>query len=473
MFSENDMVEFKREFTRRALKTVVAFANTNGGIVYVGIEDDGTVCGVEDPDAVQLAIMNAMRDSIKPNIAMVVECEKVEFDGKVVVGIRVERGVNRPYYLADKGMRPEGVYVRQGPASYMASEAEIVALLKASRGESFDSGRSLRQDLTFEGTRAYFEREGLELGDAQMRSLRMVDQDGHYTNLAWLLSDQCDAVIKLADFFGVNRTTFKDRLEVTGSALVQFDQALKFLAKHMHYKTIFVNMRRVDYEDFPPDAVREALINAIIHRDYEVAAPTLISVLEDRVEFTSHGGPPVSLSLSEFEWDVSVPRNPLLAAVFYRVRLIEAYGTGIKRIFEAYEGSGVSPEFNMTKHLVRVRLPNRNYEGDDAFWRRPDDPVIRLNPNAFGEGASAVAFGLGAGASTGDADDSGAELRNQERLILAVLEEFGPQRRADLQERFEFSQATVLRVLGRLKDKGLVQAEGNTRRRVYRAVTQG
>ena len=121
----------------------------------------------------------------------------------------------------------------------------------------------------------------------------MIDQDGQYTNLAWLLSDQCDAVIKLADFFGVNRTTFKDRLEVTGSALVQFDQARRFLAEHMRYKTKFVNMERVDYEDFPPDAVREALINAIIHRDYVVAAPTLISVLEDRVEFTSHGGPPV------------------------------------------------------------------------------------------------------------------------------------------------------------------------------------
>lgn len=449
VFSENNMVEFKREFSRRALKTVVAFANTSGGAIYVGIEDDGSVCGVDDPDEVMLAAINAIRDAVKPNAAMIAECEKLEFEGKTVVGIRVERGVNRPYYLADKGMRPEGVYVREGAASYMASEAEIAGMLKASRGESFDSGRSLHQDLTFEGTRAYFGRENLEFGDAQMRSLRMFDQDGHYTNLAWLLSDQCEAVIKLADFFGVSRTTFKDRLEVTGSVLVQFDQALQFLAKHMRYKTIFVNMRRIDYEDFPPDAVREALINAIVHRDYEVAAPTLISVLEDRIEFTSHGGPPVSLSLSEFEMDVSVPRNPLLAAVFYRLRLIEAYGTGINRIFEAYEGSGTAPEFNMTKHLVRVRLPNRNYEGDDAFWRvRGSDALIEARP-------------LGGGSAGQD------DLRSQERLVFAVLEECGPMRRSELQERFEFSQATLLRILGRLKDKGLVKAEGNTRRRVY------
>ena len=452
MFSEGPMVEFKREFSKRALKTVVAFANTNGGVLYLGIEDDGSVCGLDDPDAVLLAVTNAIRDSVKPNPSMIAECEKVEFEGKTVVGVRVERGVDRPYYLADKGMRPEGVYVREGAASYMACEAEIATMLKASRRESFDSGRSLRQNLTFEGTRAYFEREGLEFGGAQMRSLRMVDQDGQFTNLAWLLSDQCDAVVKLADFFGVNRTTFKDRLEVTGSVLVQFDQALKFLAKHLHYKTKFVDMRRVDYEDFPPDAVREALINAIIHRDYEIVAPTLVSVLEDRIEFTSHGGPPVQLSLSEFEWDVSVPRNPLLAEVFYRVRLIEAYGTGIKRIFEAYEGSGVSPEFNMSKHLVRARLPNRNYDGDDAFWRRGSDPAITVSRD---------------GAAGAD------ELRDQERLVFAMLEEFGPMRRADLQERFEFSQATLLRILGRLKDKGLVRAEGNTRRRVYRVAVEG
>lgn len=454
MFCESDVVEFKREFSRRALKTVVAFANTNGGVLYIGIEDDGAVCGLDDPDAVMLAATNAIRDSVKPNPSMIAECEKMEFNGKTVVGIRVERGVDRPYYLADKGMRPEGVYVREGAASYMASEAEIVAMLKASRRESFDGGRSLRQDLTFEGTRAYFERERLELGEAQMRSLRMVDQDSQFTNLAWLLSDQCDAVVKLADFFGVNRTTFKDRLETTGSVLVQFEEALAFLGKHLHYKTKFVNMRRVDYEDFPPDAVREALVNAIVHRDYEVTAPTLVSVLEDRIEFTSHGGPPVSLSLSEFQMDVSVPRNPLLAEVFYRVRLIEAHGTGIKRIFEAYEGSGVSPEFNMTKHVVRVRLPNRNYDGDDAFWRREGDKPISVRQEE------------------GDAVDQ-SDLRDQERLVLAMLEEQGPLRRAELQERLSFSQATMLRILKRLEERGFVRAEGNTRRRVYHAVGGG
>ena len=148
---------------------------------------------------------------------------------------------------------------------------------------------------------------------------------------------------------------------------MQFERSLDFLAKHMGYKTQFVNMRRVDYEDFPPDAVREALINAIVHRDYESQVATLISVLENRLEFTSYGGLPTACSLGDFQLDVSVPRNPKLAAVFYRLRLIEAYGTGIRRMFEAYEGSGKTPVFDITRSFFRVRLPNRNYEGSDEL----------------------------------------------------------------------------------------------------------
>lgn len=458
VFSETDMVEFKREYSRSVLKAVVAFANTHGGMVFIGIEDDGTVCGVEDPEGVMLAVTNAIRDAVKPNAAMIAECEQLEVRGKTVVGIRVERGVDRPYYLADKGMRPEGVYVRQGAASYMASEAEIRTLLRESRDGAYESGRCLQQDLTFGGTRAFFEKEGLELGDAQMRSLGMVDGDGQFTNLAWMLSDQCTAVVKLACFFGTNRTTFKDRLEVSGSVLVQFERSLDFLAKHMGYKTQFVNMRRVDYEDFPPDAVREALINAIVHRDYESQVATLISVLENRLEFTSYGGLPTACSLGDFQLDVSVPRNPKLAAVFYRLRLIEAYGTGIRRMFEAYEGSGKTPVFDITRSFFRVRLPNRNYEGSDELGGESRLDVV------------AASAGMGA---AGGAGSAGKELLNQERVVLAMLEEQGPLKRSEIQERFTFSQATLLRVIKRLESKGLVQAEGNTRRRVYRVAVEG
>lgn len=448
MFAENDMIEFKREFSKTVLKTVVAFANTKGGAVYLGIDDDGTVCGVENPDAVMLAATNSIRSSIKPNAAMISQCEVLDMNGKQVVGIRVERGANRPYYLADKGMRPAGVYVRQGSASFMATEAEIVEMLKATQGDSFEEGRSLRQDLTFEVTRAAFLERGHAFDDAHMRTLGLIDEDGQFTNLGWLLSDQCDSSIKLAAFFGTKRTTFKDRLETTGSLLAQLDQALDFLAKHLNYKTKFVNMRRVDYEDFPPDAVRESLINAIVHQEYGARVSTLLSVLEDRVEVVSYGGLPGSQSLDEFQLDVSVLRNPKLATVLYRLGFIEAYGTGITRMFEAYEGSGAAPMFDITKHVFKVTLPNRNKA---TLVLPSDEPLV-------------------SSAREVKAGEYSDDLRNQERLVLTMLEDQGPLKRSEIQERFDFSQATLLRILKRLEERGFVRAEGNTRRRVYQAV---
>ncbi|WP_139651547.1 RNA-binding domain-containing protein [Raoultibacter phocaeensis] len=441
MFSESDVIEFKREFSRTTLKTVVAFANTRGGIVYLGIEDDGEICGVEDPDATMLAAANSIRSSIKPNTSMIVQCERMEMNGKHVVGIRVERGANRPYYMADKGMRPEGVYIRQGSASFMATEAEIVDMLKASQKDSFEARRCLHQALTFSETSKAFENQKLEFGDAQLRTLGFVDEDGQFTNLAWLLSDQCTCSIKLAHFFGTKRITFKDRLETRGSLLAQFDQACHFLAEHTHYKTRFVDMRREDYDDYPPDAVREVLVNALVHQDFDSGAPPLVSVLEDRLETVSHGGLPASYSLSEFQMDVSVLRNPRLAHVFYRLGLIEAYGTGIARIFEAYERSETGPVFDITKHVFKVVLPNRNAT-------HASDGEERGRRDIHG----------------------GDELGNQERLVFSVIEEQGPLKRSELQERFDFSQATLLRILKRLEEKGLVRAEGNTRRRVYRVL---
>lgn len=463
MFSESDLVEFKREFSKTVLKTIVAFANTKGGVVYLGIEDDGSICGVENPDAVMLATMNSIRSSIKPNSMMVVQCEVLAMEGKQVVGVRVERGAKRPYYLADKGMRPEGVYVRQGPASFMASEAEIIEMLKASRGSSFEEGRSLRQDLTFDALAASFSERGYELGEAQMRTLGLVDEDGQFTNAGALLSDQCDSSIKLASFFGTKRTTFKSRLETQGSLVTQLDQALDFLAKYSDYQTKFVNMRRVDYEDFPPDAVREALVNAVVHQDYDAHVSLLISVLEDRIEIVSYGGLPGSRSLDEFQMDVSVLRNPKLAAVFYRLGLIEAYGTGIARMFEAYEGSSMTPVFDITKHLLKVVLPNRNWAGDASLSRTTCAQASRGDIADAGNGGGSHAIVAGKQAEPVD------DFRNQERVVLSVLEGQGPLKRSEIQERFDFSQATMLRILKRLEEQGLVRAEGNTRRRIYRA----
>ncbi len=297
-----------------------------------------------------------------------------------------------------------------------------------------------------------------------MRSLGLTDEDGQFTNLGLLFSDQCSSAMKLAAFFGTKRTKFRGRTETEGSLLKQVEEALDFLAKYTDYETKFVDMRRVDYEDFPPDATREALFNAGVHRDYAVPAASLISVLDDRLEITSHGGLPGGASMEEFQMDVSVPRNPKLAAIFYRLGLIEAYGTGIVRMFEAYEGSDVAPEFHITPNLFRVVLPNRN--------RPPEGPLVRAATHSLQETAAEVDLGnadMSAPAEGARQAAVNSELERQEQLVLTMIELDGPLKRQAIQERTDFSQATLLRILKRLMEKGLIRAEGNTRRRVYAA----
>src|SRR5665647_3486998 len=142
MNTEGITKEFKREYTDDIKKTVIAFANTNGGEIWIGVSDDSTVVGVTHPDATILQVTNAIRDSIKPDITMHTLCEIRQLEGKNIVVIHVQRGTACPYYLTGKGIRPEGVYVRQGASTAPATESAILKMIKDTGGDSFETTRS-------------------------------------------------------------------------------------------------------------------------------------------------------------------------------------------------------------------------------------------------------------------------------------------------------------------------------------------
>ncbi len=127
---ENQSIEYKREYTDEIKKTVIAFANTVGGKIYIGINDDLTIAGVHDADEVLLKCTNMVRDSIKPDITMFVDYKVEATDGKSIVVLDVQRGTSCPYYIASKGIRPEGVFVRQGASSVPATETAILKIIQ-------------------------------------------------------------------------------------------------------------------------------------------------------------------------------------------------------------------------------------------------------------------------------------------------------------------------------------------------------
>jgi ATP-dependent DNA helicase RecG len=424
---ENKNTEFKREYVEDMKKTVIAFANTDGGELLIGVDDDGVAVGLDNAQDALLRTTNAIRDAIRPDVTLFTECAVTEIDGKQIVTMTVQRGTARPYYLAGKGVRPEGVFIRQGASTVPASEAAILAMIKETGGDSYELMRSLNQQLTFDHATTAFSKKGVAFGEPQKRTLHLIGEDGTYTNLALLLSEQCTHTIKLAVFDGGSKTVFKDRREFGGSLFEQLDEVYGFIDRYNSLRSEFSGLDRIDKRDYPIDAIREALLNALVHRDYGLSPATLISIFDNRIEIVTIGGLMKGVSLNDIMLGVSALRNPYLADVFYRLNLIEAYGTGMPKITECYKGFTVQPTIELSDNAFKITLPNTNYR---------DETILQLD--------------------------------GREKQVMAMFAESQSITRAEVQETLGISQATAITLLRDMLNKGLIFTEGSGKKLRYK-----
>ncbi len=336
VYQESETVELKSVVVDDIRKEIIAFANCEGGKLYIGVQDDGTVVGLDDPDGAALQVSNIVRDAIKPDLTMFVRYETLNENGKQIVAIDVQQGTERPYYIAKKGMRPEGVFVRQGYSSVPATSTAIRRMIKETDGDYFEEMRSLEQDLTFKAAEQEFSARNILFGEAQMKTLGVMTHDGVYTNLGLLLSDQCVHTIKAAVFQGTTQNEFRDRKEFSGSLFRQMEEVYDYIDFRNQTHSSFQKLRRIDQRDYPETAVREALLNLLVHREYSFRTSTFISLYADRMELTSIGGLISGVTLKDIMMGISVCRNVKLANVFYRLELIEAHGTGILKIMTMF-----------------------------------------------------------------------------------------------------------------------------------------
>lgn len=436
-FRETEIVELKSIVMDDIKKEIIAFANCDGGTVYVGVADDGKVLGVENADECALQISNMVRDAVKPDVTMFIHYETLECDGKAVVAVNIQRGTNRPYYLAKKGLRPEGVYVRQGYSSVPATDTAIRQMIKETDGDSFENMRSINQALTFEATKKEFEKRNVVFGQPQMQTLKIVSADGIYTNLGLLLSEQCLHTIKAAVFEGINQNVFKDRRKFSGSLMQQLNDVYDYIDFHNQTHATFRKLLRIDTRDYPEVAVREALLNTLVHRDYSFRASTLISIYDDRIEFVSIGGLLPGLELDDLMMGVSVCRNPHLANVFYRLQLIEAYGTGMKKIMGAYANALVQPKIKTTNNAFKIILPNVNFTPKAAEVHKDFEKAADL------------------------------ALDSNEEKVLQFLREHLMITRKETQTLLEVSQSTAGRILKAMVDSGRIKQIGGSRTTRY------
>jgi len=359
-FEESECIEFKEIFTDKIKCEIIAFLNTNGGKILVGINDDGCVIGVNNRDEVDGVLSSWIRDSFFPNITPYISYYYDDYD---VLVIEVKEGKQKPYYLTNKGPVPSGVYIRIGRSCRKANEFEILQMIRDSSGYSYEQDKSLEQNLHFTSLKMYFDKENIEFNVSKHKTLNLINKDGEYTNLGYLLSDENNIEVKLAVYKGTNSCEFKVKKELTGSMISIAHQILDYakLFNDTSAKIVGYQLERIEQKSYPDIALREAIINAVCHCDYSRLSNIKIEFYDDKVVITSPGGIYGGISLDDIFSGKQSFRNPGLINVFSKLNMIENYGTGIQRICGAYRNFERGDIFIVDKNFFTVILKNVKY----------------------------------------------------------------------------------------------------------------
>ena len=355
--SETNRIEYKRELTSELdiEKEVVAFLNyKEGGYIYIGIDKNGNAVGVENADDCILKIKDRIKHNVSPSAMGLFDISVEKRDGKDVVKITVASGIEKPYFKTKFGMTPKGAFIRVGTSVEQMNQDMIDRLFAMRTRNSIGRIVSNRQDLTFEQLRIYYEEHGKRLNDNFKRSLELITEDGKLNYVAYLLADENNNSIKVAKYSSLDRCDLIENNEYGYCSLIKATKSV--LAKLDIENKIAATITPVERIETPlwnKIALREAVINAIVHNDYSFEVPPKFEIFPDRLEMTSAGRLPESLTKEEFFGGVSIPRNKELMRIYRDVELVESLGSGIPRILRAY-GEDC---FKFTDNFIRIIFP--------------------------------------------------------------------------------------------------------------------
>lgn len=350
--TETNRFENKEQLNEDFEQEVIAFLNyKEGGIIYVGINKNGQVVGVENIDLTQLQIKDRIKNNIQPSTLGLFDVTVETIDNKEVIKVIISSGTEKPYYLRKKGRTPEGCYIRIGSSKERMTERMIEEMFARRIKNSLKEIESPRQDLTFRQLKIHYEGNGMILNDNFARNLNLLTDDGKYNYNAYLLADENDISIKLVKYLGTSKMELIENQEYGYCCLITATQRIldRLTAENTVYAKIEYNGRK-QVEMIDSKALKEAVINAMVHSDYTLSTTPIIELYSDRIEITSGGGLPQGLSQEEFLEGVTAPRNKELIRVFKDVDLIENIGSGVLRILDAYDKSC----FKFMDHFLRV-----------------------------------------------------------------------------------------------------------------------
>lgn len=414
---ENKNLEFKSDITNSFLKTVSAFANYEGGKILFGVNDNGDNIGVADPKSFCLKVENKINDNIKPSPDYKLEIN----DRTKVITLSVEKGNYKPYFYNSKA------YKRNDTATIEVDGFELKRLILEGENLSYEELRSFDQELTFTVLEKML-RDQLGLTSFSndiLASLGLYDKENGYNKAAELLADSNNYPGIDAIRFGSSISIIMDRMTFDNrSILEQYEGAVNLFCKYYQYEEI-IGSKREKKELIPEKAFREAIANALVHRTWDVPANINILMFENSIEITSPGGLPQGITIDEYlAGGLSIPRNPIICSVFLRLKLIERFGTGIRRINEAYSDSESKPKYLVSDSMIKIILPLH---------------------------------------------ESHIEISDNERLVLDILKKYGKMSMTstEVAEYAKAGKTKVVAILNKLVESGQVIKNGNGRGTTY------
>ncbi len=365
--TESQHLEYKRELTDQLERSVVGFLNSrDGGRILLGVGDDGEVIGLADADGDQLKIKDRLKQNIQPSCMGLFDVLLEDENGKPWLKLILASGPEKPYYLRKQGMSPKGCFLRVGSATEPMPERQIEQLFARRTRASISRMAAPRQDLSFAQLKIYYEEIQREPGPQLLRNLELFTEDDRYNLAAYLLADVNNISIKVAKYAGVDRVDLIENEEYGNCCLVKATrQVLDKLDLENRTRTRITSKQRQETRLFDPLALREAVINAIVHNDYSYEGVPKFELFADRLEITSTGGIPQGLSEEEFFEGYSVPRNKELMRVFRDLDMVEYLGSGIPRILRSYPRNC----FQFTENFIRMVFPVPEIEGESEGER--------------------------------------------------------------------------------------------------------
>ncbi|MYA37075.1 MAG: winged helix-turn-helix transcriptional regulator [Gammaproteobacteria bacterium] len=352
---EDKTLEFKRDLSSPSgiLRSIVAFANSAGGVLLLGVEDDTrNVRGIEKPLEMEERMANLISDGICPRL--IPDIEILPWRCKNVLAVRVHPSPGRPHYLKNAGLQG-GAYVRVGSTNRRADRELIDELRRFTRGETFDEQAMLDCDseaLDFKAASESFASvRGLKQSDLDTLRLMTTHQGRKVPTVGGMLlfgieRDRYfpDAWIQAGRFRGTDKADIIDTLEIRSLPVRSVEDAVAFVQKHALRGMEIGAVHREERWNLPPAAVREAIVNAIVHADYsQRGAPIRVSIFDDRLEVESPGLLPFGLTVDDLLQGVSKLRNRVIGRVFHELGLIEQWGSGIQRIVAVCRDAGLAP----------------------------------------------------------------------------------------------------------------------------------